>query len=252
MRLSPKLTQKEVLYVPFRDLQDAVDAVPDILRLKIIPSGLEFMERSIIEIIEKHLDDELPYHQYEAFLMIITEGESTEEIIDYFATVEDICKQHGAVEAMVPNSERAKRKLIHAREQLYPAIKRYAPAEIIDTVVPRSQIAVFMKQVKRIAEEHGVPIIGCGHAGDGNVHLHPICVNMDIEEWRKKLPAIMRQVYRAAVSLGGAISGEHGIGIEKKDYLDIDICQEKLALIKRIKEAFDPNHILNPGKIFNM
>jgi len=182
--------------------------------------------------------------------MIITEGNTTEEIINYFAEVEDICKRHGAIDAMVPNSERAKRKLIHAREQLYPALKRFAPVEVIDTVVPRSQIAVFMKQVKKIAEEHGVPIIGCGHAGDGNVHLHPICINMDVEVWRKKLPAILRQVYEVAISLGGAISGEHGIGIEKKDYLEIEMNQEKLDLMRRIKKAFDPNNILNPGKIF--
>jgi glycolate oxidase len=250
-RLSTKLSQKEVLYVPFRNLQDAIDAVPDILRLKIIPSGLEFMERSIIEIVEKHLNEEMPYHQYEAFLMIIMEGESTEAIIDYFASVEDICKRHGAVEAMVPSSERAKRKLIHAREQLYPALKRYAPTEIIDTVVPRSQIAVFMKQVKEIAEEYGVPIVGFGHAGDGNVHLHPLCVNMDIEVWRKKMPSIMRKVYQAAVSLGGSLSGEHGIGIEKKSYMDIAMSQEKIAIMKSIKKAFDPNNILNPGKIFD-
>lgn len=252
LRLSTKSTLKEVLYVPFTDLQCAIDAVPEILRLKVTPIGLEFMEKSIIDIVERYLGEELPYHQYQAFLMILMEGESADEITDYFTTVEAICKQHGAVEAMVPNSERAKRKLLHAREQFYHAIKRYAPMDIIDIVVPRSNIAIFVKKVKEIALEHCVPIIAYGHAGDGNVHLHPVCVNMEMEEWLKKLPLIMRQVYQAGISLGGSISGEHGIGLSKKAYLDIEINREKLEIMKRVKMAFDPNNILNPGKIFDL
>ncbi len=252
LRLSTKSTLKEVLYVPFTDLQNAIEAVPEILRLKVTPIGLEFMEKSIIDIVEKYLGEELPYHQYQAFLMVLMEGESAEEITDYFTTVEAICKKHGAVEAMVPNSERAKRKLLHAREQFYHAIKRYAPMDIIDIVVPRSTIAIFVKKVKEIALEHCVPIIAYGHAGDGNVHLHPICVNMDKDEWLKKLPMIMRQVYQAGISLGGSISGEHGIGLSKKPYLGIEINREKLEIMKRVKKAFDPNNILNPGKIFDL
>ncbi len=252
LRLSTKATQKEVLFIPFTNLQDAIDAVPEILRLKIIPYGLEFMERSIIEIVEKYLDEELPYHHHEAFLMVIMEGESTDAITEYFATVESICKQHGAVEAMVPGSERAKRKLLYAREQSYHAIKRFAPMEILDIVVPRSQIAVFVKQVKEIGQEHGIPIIAYGHAGDGNVHLHPVCVNMGTVEWLNKLPQLMRLIYQVGIAMGGSISGEHGIGMDKKNYLDIEISPAKLNLMKQIKKAFDPNNILNPGKIFDL
>jgi glycolate oxidase len=252
LRLSNRSTLKEVLYVPFNSLQNAIDAVPEILRLKVVPIGLEFMEKSIIDIVEKYLNEELPYYEHQAFLMIIMEGESADEITSYFTSVEAICKQHGALEAMVPGSERAKRKLLHAREQFYHAIKRYAPMDIIDIVVPRQNIAIFVKRVKEIAQEYCVPIIAYGHAGDGNVHLHPICVNMEQEEWLKKLPSIMHQVYEAGISLGGSISGEHGIGFSKKKFLDIEINQEKLELMKRVKMAFDPNNILNPGKIFDL
>ena len=252
LRLANRSTLKEVLYVPFTNLQNAIDAVPEILRLKIIPFGLEFMEKSIVDIVEKYLNEEMPYHEYQAFLMVIMEGESADEITNYFTSVEEICKKHGAVEAMVPGSERAKRKLLHAREQFYHAIKRYAPMDIIDIVVPRQNIAVFVKRVKEISQEHCVPIIAYGHAGDGNVHLHPVCVNMEQEEWLKKLPLIMRQVYQAGISLGGSISGEHGIGMSKKGFLDIEVGPEKLELMKRVKRAFDPNNILNPGKIFDL
>jgi len=251
LRLTTKMARREVLFAPFPNLQNAIDAVPEILRLKTPPTGIEFMERGIIEIAEKHLAIELPYHEHEAFLMIIMEGETEDEITDYFSRVEIICKQQGAIEAMIPNSERAKRKLLDAREKFYLALKKSAPMEIIDAVVPRSEIARFVRKVKEIAQEYEVPIIAYGHAGDGNVHLHPICVNMDIEEWRKRLPHIMSAVYASCVSFGGAISGEHGVGFDKKTYLKIEMNDEMLNIMKKIKKAFDPNNILNPGKIFD-
>jgi glycolate oxidase len=210
------------------------------------------MERDIIEIVEKYLDMEFPYHQSDAFLMIITEGHSEIEITDYFSRVEHICKQHGAIEAVVPGSERAKRRLIEAREKFYHAIKRIAALEIVDVVVPRSEIAHFIKKVKELSRQHKIPVIAYGHAGDGNVHLHPMCVNMEKDEWNKRLPELMKDIYRAGVGLGGTISGEHGIGFDKKRYIHIGINAETLALMKNIKRVFDPNTILNPGKIFDI
>ena len=252
LKLTTKLAKREVLFVPFTNLQNAIDAVPEILRLKGTPIGIEFMERSIIEIVEKYTGKEIPYHQYEAFLMIIMEGESENEICEYFAKVEAICRQHGAIEAMLPGSERAKRRLLDARDKFYHAIKRSAPMEIIDVVVPRSEIAKFVRRVKEVSEEHEVPIIVYGHAGDGNVHLHPICASMDREEWERRLPCLMSDIYRAGVSFGGAISGEHGIGFHKKAYLPIEMDNALLNIMKGIKRAFDPNNILNPGKIFDL
>ena len=251
LKLTTKPKKREVLFAPFTNLQNAIEAVPEILRLKMTPIGIEFMERSIIEIVEKYLDREIPYHQYDAFLMIIMEGESEDEIYDYFSDVEEICKKHGAIEALVPGSERAKRRLLDAREKFYHAIKRYAPMELVDVVVPRSKIAKFVRRVKEISEEHGIPVIAYGHAGDGNVHLHPVCVNMSREEWDKRLPQILSDIYHAGVSFGGAISGEHGIGLDKKAYLPIQMDETLLNIMKNIKKAFDPNNILNPGKIFD-
>jgi len=252
LKLTTKPAGREVLFAPFTDLQNAIDAVPEILRLKVTPVGIEFMERSIIEIVEKHLDREIPYHQYEAFLMIIMDGESEDEIYDYFSQVEGICKQHGAIEAMVPGSERAKRRLLEARESFYHALSSFAPMEIIDVVVPRSQIARFVRRVKEMSEEYQIPVIAYGHAGDGNVHLHPVCIDTDREEWDRKLPHIMSDIYSAGISFGGAISGEHGIGLSKKKYLHTEMDSPFLNIMKGIKRAFDPNNVLNPGKIFDM
>jgi glycolate oxidase len=252
LKLTTKPAKREVLFAPFASLQDAIDTVPEILRLKLTPTGLEFMERRIIEIVEKYLEREIPYPQYDAFLMIIMDGDSEDEIHEYFIDVEEICKRHGAKEALVPGSERAKRRLLDAREKFYHAIKRYAPMELVDVVVPRSKIPEFIKKVKEISTEYGIPIVAYGHAGDGNVHLHPVRENISKEDWDKRLRLVLGDIYRVGVSFGGAISGEHGIGIDKKPYLPIQIDGSLLALMKRIKQAFDPDNILNPGKIFDL
>ena len=252
LKLTTKLPKKEVLFAPFSSLQDAIDTVPEILHLRMIPAGLEFMERRIISIIEDYLEREIPYPEYDAFLMIIMDGDSEDEIHEYFVKAGEICKKHRAAELLVPGSERAKRRLLEAREKFYHGIKRYAPMELIDTVVPRSKIPDFVRQVKEISARHGITVIVYGHAGDGNVHLHPLCENMSEDEWKKKLPSLLKDIYAAAISFGGAVSGEHGIGIEKKPYLPIQINAPLLAVMKRVKQAFDPDNILNPGKIFDI
>jgi glycolate oxidase len=252
LKLSTRPLKREVLFVPFHDLQDAIDTVPEILMLPMMPTGIEFMEKGIIDIVERYLEREIPCHQYPAFLMVIMEGGSEEEITEYFSKVAELCTQHGAVEVMVPAGERARRRLIEARESFYHAIKRFAPLELADVVVPRSEIARFVKQVKEIAGKHEIPVIAYGHAGDGNVHLHPLCIGMDEVEWRRRLPLVMDELFRTGVSFGGAISGEHGIGFDKKAYLPIQIAPPLLDAMKSIKRAFDPDNILNPGKIFDL
>jgi glycolate oxidase len=124
--------------------------------------------------------------------------------------------------------------------------------EILDVVVPRSEVARFVRRVKEISEEHGVPVIVYGHAGDGNVHLHPVCRNMSRKEWDRRLPYLMSDIYAAGNSFAGAISGEHGIGLSKKAYFCSETDSTLLGIMKSIKNAFDPNNILNPGKIFDI
>lgn len=252
LKLTTKPVKREVLFAPFMDLQNAIDAVPEILKLKMTPTSIEFMERSILELVEKYLDIEIPYHQYAAYLMITMEGESEDQIYEYFSKVEEICRRHEAIEAMIPGSERAKRKLLDAREKFFHAIKMHSPMAVIDVVVPRKEIGVFVKRAREISEKYQISIIVYGHAGDGNVHLHPVCLNMDRDEWSEKLPRLMSEIHHIGISLGGAISGEHGIGFDKKGYFHQETDTALLNVMKEIKKAFDPRNILNPGKIFDL
>jgi glycolate oxidase len=249
-KLIRKLPRREVLYVPFGDLQNAIDAVPEILKLDECPIGLEFIEKDIISIVERHTGLEIPYHEFNAFLMIFMEGQSEDEVLDYFSQVEEICRRHGAYAAMMPGSEGAKRQLIETREKFFSAVKEFAPVDCLDIVVPRSEIARFVKAVKLISREYGIPVVAYGHAGDGNVHLHPLCVNVREEEWREKLPHLTKKIFETGISFGGAISGEHGVGFAKKKYLPLQLDAVQLNTMRAIKRAFDPNNILNPGKIF--
>jgi glycolate oxidase len=251
LKLTTPPERREVLFIPFNRLQDAIQAVPDILGHKISPVGIEFMERDIIQIVEKNLGREIPFHDYEAFLMIIIEGESEGEILEAAQRIEEVCLSNGAIDVFVPGSERAKRELLEARERFYPALKQTGPLETADVVVPRSNIPEFVKRAKEIALKHEMPILAFGHAGDGNIHLMLLGKDMAEDTWKRKLPLVFEDIYEIGASLGGVISGEHGIGFDKKSYLTMTMDREIIELMKRIKRAFDPNNILNPGKIFD-
>ena len=251
LKLTTKPARREVLFAPFSSLQSAIDAVPEILSLRMTPIGIEFMEQDIFRIVEAYTGEQIPYRE-NAYLMIIMEGDTEDEILDYFGSVEEICARLGSKEAMVAGSETDRRALLELREGFYHSIKRQGPLELIDIVVPRSSIARFVKKVKEISEEYGIDVIAYGHAGDGNVHLHPICRDMDRGEWDRKLPDLMKEIYKAGVSFGGAISGEHGIGAGKKAYLPVQLDEPLMNTMRAIKKAFDPANILNPGKIFDL
>jgi glycolate oxidase len=252
LKLLPRPVTREMMFIPYNNLQNAIDTVPELLQLKTVPTGIEFIDNDAIKIVEEYMETEVPYHEQPAFLMIIMEGDSYDNVISHFSEIGDICRKHGAVEVLIPDDERAKRKLIDIREKIQPAIKKAGKSDLVDAVVPRSEIARFVYKVKEISRKYGIPVITFGHAGDGNVHLHPICSGIDEIVWTKKMPAVMQEIYKASVALGGTISGEHGIGMEKKQYLSLAMDKEKIRLMKEIKMIFDPNNILNPGKIFDL
>jgi len=250
LRLMNSPGKSEILFVPFNNLHDAIRTVPEILREGLLPVGIEFVERDILDMVEEFAGLEIPMNDYAAYLMIMVEADNEDEILSISNRIGDICLKSGAVDIFIPGSERAKRNLLEAREKFYPAMKHAGILGVADIVVPRSLIADFVEQSKAISEQHGLPLIACGHAGDGNVHLS--LLGKETETNREKANQIMSLIHESGISLGGAISGEHGLGILRKDYLRIAAGKSKIELMKRIKLAFDPNNIMNPGKVLDL
>jgi glycolate oxidase len=250
LRLIPPPKRTEILFIPFHNLHSAINSVPEILRQGIVPIGIEFMERDIINMTEQYTGKEIPSHDYDAFLMMIVEGNDEEEIHRQAGEIGAICQKNGAVDVFVPSSERAKRNLLESREKFYHVLKRAGMLEFTDVVVPRSSIAVFVETAKRMGKEYGIPIIAIGHAGDGNVHLAFMGETRDGAGGGSE--ELLAKVCQLGVSLGGTISGEHGVGLDKKDYLHMVAGTDKMELMRRIKMAFDPNGIMNPHKVFDL
>ena len=250
LRLIPLPGKREIICIPFRNLHDAIKAVPAILKEGILPVGIEWTERDVVNLVEQYTGKEVPLHDYEAFLMIIVEADNEDEFASISSRIGDICLKHGAVDIFIPGSTRAKRNLLDAREKFYPVLRHYKVLDLADIVVPRSRIAEFVERTKKIANKHGVQIVAYGHAGDGNVHLHPIGQKVDKHE--EQVKKLLTEIYKLGTTLGGTISGEHGLGFAKKGYLNIAADKTKIDLMKRIKQAFDPNNILNPGKVLDL
>ncbi|MDP2919759.1 MAG: FAD-linked oxidase C-terminal domain-containing protein [Dehalococcoidia bacterium] len=248
IRLTLPPGKTEILYIPFSNLKDAINCVPVILKQGILPAGLEFWEQDIVKPVEQFTGREMPLNKHAAYLMLILEEPDEGRLNRLARRISDICLQNNAVDVYVPGSERARKQLIQARESFYLALEREGIAAIADIVVPRSFIADFVGQVHRVAERHSLKIITCGHAGDGNVHLW--FADKDSPAIRQRVKKALVEIYGIGVEMGGTISGEHGIGLAKKEYLGIAVEKSRLDLMRRVKRAFDPNNILNPDKVF--
>jgi len=250
LRLVPPPGKREILFIPFHHLSDAIRSVPDILREGILPVGLEFMERDIIKMVEEYTGQEVPFHDYEAFLMMIVEANSEDEVYRIATHIGELCLRNGAVDVFSPGSLRAGQHLLEVREKFYSVIKHFGTLDLVDVVVPRSKIAEFIEKAKKIASGYGIPLVAYGHAGDGNIHLHPM--GRDEAGYEAKAKEMMVKIYKLGVSLGGTISGEHGLGMAKMGYLPMVAGKPEVELMKRIKRAFDPKNIMNPGKVLDM
>jgi glycolate oxidase len=180
--------------------------------------------------------------------MIIVEGEGEEEAARISGRVGEICLEHGALDAFMASGDRAK-DMLTLREKAWPAIAQTGRADMADVVVPRNRVAEFVGMARQASRELGITTYAVGHAGDGNVHLTPLSLGPDVE--KERATQLFRRFYELGVSMGGTISGEHGIGVTKGRFLDIALSQSKIDLLRRIKRAFDPNDIMNPGKIFD-
>jgi len=240
------------LYVPFPSLHNAIKTVPEIIRRKITPTAMEFIEKAPLLVAEEHLGERMPHDDAEAYLILRIDGDSEDELYKIGEAVADICMENNASDVLIADTKEAQEKIWDIRGRFYEALIQNRVADIVDTVVPPSRIADYMDEVKKISKKHGNRVLGYGHAGDGNVHLQIMKDDLSDEEWTQGRLKTMRELYTTAVAFGGTISGEHGIGLAKKDFFPIGVGEEEMKLMKGIKSLFDPHTILNPGKIFDM
>ncbi len=246
LRLITPPSIREILLIPFNSLSEAIRCVPVILKERVLPVSIEFMESDILQLVKDYSGKEFPIPGYPAYLMLMIEADNYDDFGKISEHISEICLKNGAVDTYVPGSASAKRRLLELREYFYPTMQHRGMLDLADVVVPRSKIADFVEEVKRISKRYSIPIITYGHAGDGNVHLHPLGPGVPSEEVMTEL---LTEIYQVGATMGGTISGEHGIGADKKKYLSLLFSAEKLALMQRVKKAFDPHNILNPGKV---
>ena len=237
------------LLVPFPSLEQAIGTVPQIIRSRIIPQAMEFMERDVILSAEKYLGKTFPHKTAPAYLLLRFDGNSPVELEEIYEAAGDICLEAGAEDVLIADTLERQEGIWDARGAFLEALKAESDMDEVDVVVPRDQIAVFINYTKELESQYGIRIRSFGHAGDGNMHVYILRDDMDRVLWKEKMDEIMDLLYAKGKELGGQVSGEHGIGISKREYLIEDLGDTLVSLQRRLKTAFDPKLILNPGKL---
>ncbi len=252
LRLIPAVKHDLLMLVPFRSAVEACAAVNAIFLAGYTPSALEFMERDALEWSMKYVQStgvSLP-DDIQAHLLIEVDGNHLEQLYQEMEAISEIAQKFDTGEILFADSHEQKQMLWTLRRKVGEAVKSNSIYKEEDTVVPRAELPELLQIIKRIGKEYGFQSVCYGHAGDGNLHVNIVKADMSDEDWKNKLPQGIRELFKEVVRMGGTISGEHGIGLVQKDYMDIAFSHTQLQLMKQIKHIFDPNGILNPGKIF--
>lgn len=251
MKLLPKNTHNVLMLVPFFNSSQACEAVAKIFKAGITPSALEFMERDAIDWTLRFIDgvslnikDEVQAH-----LLIEVDGNYPEVLFSEAEKITEVVEQFTIDEILFADSEDQKNALWKLRRAVAEAVKSNSVYKEEDTVVPRYELPKLLEGIKAIGNKYGFKSVCYGHAGDGNLHVNIVKGDMSDEDWKTEIPKGIREIFELTVALKGTLSGEHGIGYVQKNYMDIAFSQTQLLLMKNIKQCFDPNMILNPGKV---
>jgi glycolate oxidase len=253
LTLLPVPKRRADLLASFPDAASAIGAVPRIVReARVVPTSIEYMDRASVLASCSYLNEAIPYEKAGAMLLIEVDGESDEEVYRAYERIGGICESQGADPVYVADNRTTIERIWNVRRNIAEAFKVQSPRQSLeDIVVPIAAIPAFMDRLLALQAECGASIPCYGHAGDGNLHATVVKPEpWSEEEWRDRLRLILGRLYRITHEFGGRISGEHGIGNKRRKYIGIDLDPATIALMKRVKAAFDPEGILNPGKIF--
>ncbi len=252
MKLLPKVNHNVLMLVPFYNANQACEAVSAIFRAGIIPSALEFMERDAIDWTLKYNPnisvDVKP--EIQAHLLIEVDGNYPDILMQEAEKIMNVVEQFQIDEVLFADTEDQKNALWKMRRSVAEAVKANSIYKEEDTVVPRYELPKLLAGIKQIGNKYGFKSVCYGHAGDGNLHVNIIKGEMSDDNWNTQVTKGIREIFELTVALKGTLSGEHGIGLVQKNYMDIAFSKTHLELMERIKFVFDPNGILNPGKIF--
>lgn len=253
LKLLPLPTAKADLLVLFPDAETAMRNVPLIMRNgRIIPTAIEFMDQLSVQTTCKYLNEELPYEKAGAMLLIEVDGSSEQQVELEYETIGKLCEANGAIEVYVALNHTTQERVWTVRRNIAEAFKVYSPVQSLeDIVIPFALIPEILPRLNELSQRYPVVIPCYGHAGDGNLHVTLVKKpELPIDQWADVEHAVLVELYRITKDLGGTISGEHGIGSKRRDFMPIVMSEDLIRLQKQIKAVFDPNQILNPGKIF--
>jgi glycolate oxidase len=251
VKLIPKPTQTVLMLASFQTNEQACGAVSAIFRAGIIPSALEFMERRGVEWVVEH--DGINFDIKDgigAYLLIEVDGNNSEVIFGDCETINNVLEEFNCQDILFADSSAQKEELWYMRRTMAVSVKSNSVYKEEDTVVPRAELPALIKGIKEVGAKYGFESVCYGHAGDGNLHVNIIKAGMSDADWNTKLKDGIKEIFQLTVALGGTISGEHGIGLVQKEFMPLKYAEVNLNLMRGIKAVFDPNGILNPGKIF--
>ncbi|RII28065.1 MAG: glycolate oxidase subunit GlcD [Geobacter sp.] len=247
-KLLPYPDAKKTMLTIFDSIDGAAKSVSAIIKSKIIPTTLEFMDYATLQCVERRFNLGIP-PEGRAVLLIEVDGDR--DLIEKQAQqIHDIIKPLGLVQFRAAKDNAESEQLWKVRRLVSPSLRDVNPDKYNeDIVVPRSKVPDVIRRIETIQQRFDIPIVNFGHAGDGNIHVN-VMIDKALPGMEEKAHEAIREVFRAALDLGGTMSGEHGVGLSKAPYIELELTPSQIAAMKAIKQALDPNNILNPGKIF--
>ena len=253
VKLLPYPKHNLLILVPFRSLDEACSAVSQVFREGFIPSAMELMERDALDWVMRYVESSIVKleNDIQAHLLIELDGNNMEVLLNEIEAIATLMGKYNIADILFAESDAQKKELWKLRRNINEAVTSNAISKEQDTVVPRAELPKLVKGIKKIGENYNIKTVCYGHAGDGNLHIRIIKGDLSDEQWNGQyIKKAIAEIFLLCKQLNGTISGEHGIGLIQQEYMGIVFSEKALNLQKGIKKAFDPNSILNPGKMF--